>query len=189
MSFNLSLGQGEPLTPIGIFDKDFFQILIDCTILRVQPKPNATFTKHPIETVQNISTVSDNRVLNQTEIEIDLFIPPGQVENLYQQIEALYLNATPLIIQTQERTFESQFIYSIPYERTAEMINASIINIKTIEIQFATTLVTEYQPKDPLDKQQSNRGNLQPTPATPKQRQTTFQNIVEGGNNLIKKIF
>ena len=124
---------------------------------------------HPVETGV---LIPDHRIILQKEIDIQFIIPFSYWTSVYQQIRALYTNATLLTVKTKLATYNNMIIENIPHDEVPEIFDAVSMNIHFVEVLFVSALVqpgqpANYSPANPAASNTSQNGFQSPgTPTT-----------------------
>lgn len=132
-------------------------------------KETAKVMDYPVETG---STLSDHRVSNPTEIEIQCIISSDQYATAYQQIRNAWLNATKLSVQCRTGTYRNMIISDLPHAEDPDMFNAinQFIRLREVILVAPSSVAPQqnlanYSPTDPQNAMMVNRGLLNPVAA------------------------
>lgn len=157
----------------AILDENGEQLFSTAKILNASTAPSNTFAKH---TVEDGSTVTDNKITNQVRISMNIVLSQSDYQEVYKNIQDASNNTIKLSIQTRVSTFNNMYIESYPSEESAAIFDTIAISIDFIE-QITGTVVTEKLASPDVSNQSNvdttNRGEQLPKP----DKQTTAQQI------------
>lgn len=158
------------LDVVGIFDQESFtQLFRNARPLKAGLRPSSQLMNHPAETGV---ILSDHKVVNQLEIEMQLLISAEFYGSVYQQIKAAYDKSTLLIVQTRSGVNDNMIIQEMPTEEKPEVYNALVMTLRLKEVFFAPAPST-YDPEDPTNddtvRSGQQQGKVAPTPTNSSQ--------------------
>lgn len=176
LSFS-SDNSAEPVT--ALFDSDGNQLFETVVILEMSTSPTNTFAEH---TLEDGTVVSDNKIKNQTRVNVTAILSPDDFKESYAKIKAADNNNTKFTIQNRVDTFDSMYIEAYPYNESARMANTIAISISFIEQKFAdvktgglpTRKVNNAADADPVDSGTK----------LPQEKTTTLFDILKSGGIL-----
>lgn len=122
----------EPVT--ALFDEEGNQLFETIVILEMSTSPSNTFAEH---TLEDGTVVSDNKIKNQTRINVTAILSPDDFKESYDKIKEADTNNTKFTIQNRVDTFDSMYIEAYPYSESSKIANTIAININFIEQKFA----------------------------------------------------
>ena len=122
---------------VGIYNSDFRQVLITSKPLRASVNASSKIFSHPIE---NGSSVNDHKIINPTEIEINMVLAPVEYRSIYQEIKQLFLSDSLLTVQTKTDVYKNVTIKDLPHEETPDVADTVIVTLKMVETFFATAV-------------------------------------------------
>lgn len=162
-------------TVIGLFTStkkvDVVQILSQQTMqqifqsarpMKCTVKETAKVMSYPVETG---SVLSDNRVSNPTEIEMDFFIPNTSYSTVYPQMRNAWMDATTLSIQTRTGTYKNMIIMDMPHDESPDVFSGIMMHIKFMEVitisANSANAISNFSPASPLATNTLQSGLLQ----------------------------
>lgn len=173
-------GQGAQ-DVVGVFDASFNQLFPDARAIRANVKPNAKIMQHPIETGV---TITDNVVVEPTEIELSVILNAGTSQDTYQQIKTSWLAFGLLTVQTKMDTFSDMLIYAPPHDEVPEMFDTVAVAIKLrsviiVDSQYAQLPVSSVAKKSNASTVKT--GLKTPATASPAQSSSAYDLIFGSG--------
>ena len=142
---------------VEVLDSDFNQLFVNAKMMRADVRPMSRPMEHPLESG---SVITDHRIILPVEISLIITLLTQDVKDIYNQINALYLSATSLIVQTRSASYKNQYILGLPHAETPEQLGVITINLRLKEAQFATTqsTTTQIDPSSASDQNTVDRG-------------------------------
>lgn len=137
------------------------QLISDARPMRASIQEASEFFQHPLETSKY---VTDHKIITPVEISITMILTGETYRDTYAQIKQLFLDSTPLVVQTKTDIYTNQIIQSIPHEEDPELFDGISLTFNTREIQFASTEVA-FAPFDQTEQGTVERGQQQPVQA------------------------
>ncbi len=167
----------EPVT--ALFDSDGNQLFETVVILEMSTSPSNTFAEH---TLEDGTVVSDNKIKNQTRINVTAILSPDDFKEAYAKLKAADNNNTKFTIQNRVDTFDSMYIEAYPYSESSRIANTIAININFVEQKFADVKTGDL----PASKV-NNASDADPVDSgtkLPQEKTTTLLNILKSGGIL-----
>src|ERR1700728_1764358 len=106
---------------VGIYGKNFNQVLIRARIVKAVVEEPAKLMEHPLE---NGAVIVDHRIILPIKIELSTIMQAADYRNTYRELKQLFLNGTPLSIQTRSGTYTNQIVAEMPHEEDPAMYDA-----------------------------------------------------------------
>lgn len=129
----------------AILDESGNQLFPTAKILRMSTAPSNTFATH---TVEDGTTVTDNKILNQTRLSATLVLDANDYATVYQEIKSTSNETKKLTIQTRVDTFYNMYIEAYPNEESAAIFDTIHIAIDFIEQMTVTVLTKKLASSD-----------------------------------------
>jgi hypothetical protein len=166
------------------------QIIESSNPIRANISERATFFTHPLESGRNIT---DHRIIEPVEIELRLLITDGAsvlggirggnfrnaAADIYNEIRKLFIDGTPIAVQTRTGVYFDQIIQEMPHEETSEIFDGIIISFKSSEILVSETNTEgkNFVPVSDLDDSTVPRGRLNTSSATGSQTTNALSGV------------
>lgn len=149
-----------------VMDENYNQVFPDAKIIDVLVKEESKLMDHPVE---DSKTITDHGIILPIEIEMKIYIPPHSLKNTYNIIKSLLEKFTPLTIQTYSASYKNQVISSMPHSENSEVFQATIMTLKTHEVQFVQPQYSDapISPKNPNNASTNDRGVQDGSATTP----------------------
>ncbi len=145
---------------VGIYNKEFRQLLQTARPIKAVVKPEAALMKQPLETG---ATIVDHRIINPIEIELSLVLNGDEYINTYHQAAQLFKNGELLTIQTRSGVYANMVISKMPHEESPDNIDVFMVAMSLEEARFATAQAGNYVPRNPTQAKTVQRGEQQKT--------------------------
>lgn len=146
---------------VAVFDQNFTQVFEKARPMKIRISEFAKVMEHPIETG---ATITDHRVIEPIEIEIDIIMTSADYRSVYQQIRQLYIDATLLTVQSRTANYSNMLISEIPHDEDPDVFDAVILTIKMKEVFFVTAQFGTLPPSavaNPVNASTQEQGNQQ----------------------------
>lgn len=170
---------------VGVFDSDFNQLFPEGRPIKASVKESAKGMEHPIE---DGSTITDHRIINQTEIELTLMLVGEEYPDTYGRIKSLFLGTELLIVQTKTGSYPNMMIVEMPHDETTDVFDGVPMALKLREVQLVTAQFQALPPaavQSPRNASTVKRGEQTgktETPADPngQKKSSTLYRIIYG---------
>lgn len=157
----------------AIFDENGNQLFSTAKILRLAAAPSNTYATH---TVEDGTTVVDNKIKNQARISINMVLDGEDYQEVYKNIQNASNDTTKIIVQTRVATYDNMYIESYPNEESADIFDTIALSIDLVEqinANVQTSALVASDVSNPSDVDTSNRGEQLPK----EDNSTTLQKI------------
>lgn len=166
---------------VGLFSSDLAQVFGDARPMKATVKETSKLMEHPIETG---ATITDHRVVQPIEIELELIATGANYRNIYQQIRQMFFDAKLLTVQTKTASYENMVIQEMPHEESGDMFDAVPIAVRLKEVLFVSaqygTLPAD-KVRNPAMASTKQKGQQQGTAASaPQENKAKGQSVLYG---------
>ena len=154
------------MTTAILRQSDGSEFIPSSCIVSCSPKPTNTFAEHILE---DGSTVTDNKITNNTEIAVTIILPEDDPQKTFNAIHSASEDTEELIVQTRFITYPKMYVQSFPWAESAEMISTALLNITLKQQRTATVVTTTLPPskvKNKSDADTVDRGEQLPQSET-----------------------
>ncbi len=156
---------------VGIFDgTSLEQLFYNARPLKADVKETSQIMNHPVESG---TILSDNHIINPTEINLSLIIKSEFYNSMYSQIRQAFIAATRLSVSTRTGVYNNLIIADMPHQEEPEAFNAIIMALHLKEVLFALPISisgvnapANYSPVQPSWTNTVNAGLKYSTPDT-----------------------
>lgn len=138
---------------VGVFDKDFNQVLVDARPVKCTVKEDSKVMEHPLETG---ASIVDHKIILPIEIELSVVIQSEKYKDVYDQIKKRFLDSELFSIQTKTGVYNSMVIQSMPHDESPEMFDTVGVAIRFKEVKLVTATFGKLPPKKVKKKKNSD---------------------------------
>lgn len=153
---------------VGVYTQNYVQVFRNARPLKAFVRLDSQLPEHPLETGE---VRVDHQIFRPIEIELPLITQTEAYREIYQEIRQLYQSNTLLIVQTKSDTYDNQLIQSLPHEENPDAFGQLLISLRLKQVIFFSATESVPVPKNPNNSATVDRGNQQPTAATPIQEE------------------
>lgn len=149
---------------VAVYDQNFNQVFATARPIKATYDRKSKTMEHPVE---DGSTITDDRVLLPTDIQLSLILRSEDFRSAYDEIEQLYLNGTLLTVQGRTKTFRNMLIEKMPHDEDPALFDVIALALSLHEVQFVTATFGKLpasKVKKPTNASTVDRGQLQTTP-------------------------
>jgi hypothetical protein len=148
----------------GVFDANFNQLFADARPITAKVTPTAKLMEHPLETG---ATITDHRIINPIEIELNVILEPADYVDAYNEVKAVFYGTNSVTVQTIADVYPNMYIEQMPYDHTSQVIDTITMIIKLKEAQVvAQSTVQTVTVKNPADSATVTTGSQNGTTQT-----------------------
>lgn len=168
---------------VGVFNQESFeQVFAEARPIRATIRRSAKVMDYPVE---DGSVISDHKIINPMELELQLIIPSSAYGTVYNQISQYFYDSTLLLIQTRVDVRDNFIISDLPHQETADMYDSIAMNLRLKEV-FLISNPTIFAPTDPNQASTVSRGQVSPkittlTPLDQTALNADFSTFIKGG--------
>lgn len=113
-----NVGPSNAVDVVGIFDSDYNQLFTGARAFKAAIFETSKVFEHPLE---DGSSVSDHRIINPTEIDMQLFITGRDYRDIYRAIKQWWLAGESLTVRTRTDDYPNMIIVNMPHEEEPQL--------------------------------------------------------------------
>lgn len=132
---------------VAIYDAETFeQVFADGRPIRAEVRETSTVMNHPVETG---TMLSDHHIINQTEINMVMFVKSDFYNSVYVQLRNAWVAATKLSVQTRTGVYHNMIIVDMPHIEEPDTFDAVTLLIRFKEVIYVVPNSVSELPAPP----------------------------------------
>ena len=162
---------------IGIYDSAFTPLFEDTNYIKASVIDTSQLFNHPLE---NGSNISDFKIDNPIEINLQIMLLGSQYKNIYKAIKKIKTDSSALTIQTRTEVYNNMYVISMPYEEDNTISEGIklVVSLKQATFENPNTVNTAIDPRYARDSDTKNKGNVQGGAVDANRRQSVLASLL-----------